>query len=118
MHFKVTATSAGNTDTLPKRVGVRAKEEPRSLNVRSVEKDIMTHHHMKIHRQKDGKVVGNEMIKGHKGGKSKGGKGGAQGKGKGKGKKGQPLNEITALPQEEWTSGSWEQWSDQLTPTM
>ena len=40
-HFKVTATSAENTETLPKSVGVRAKEGQRSLNARSVEKDIM-----------------------------------------------------------------------------
>ena len=63
--------------------------------MRSVEKDIMdnngheaTHHHTKIHKKEDGKVVEKEMAKEHNnGGKSKGGKGGTQGKGKGKGKK-------------------------------
>ena len=40
-------------------------------------------------------------------------KGGNQGKGKGKGKKGQRLSEITEPPEEHWTGGSWEQWSDQ-----
>ena len=40
-HSKVSATSAGNTDTLPKSVGVRSKEGQRSVNARSVDKDIM-----------------------------------------------------------------------------
>ena len=48
-----------------------------------------------------------------KGGKFKGGKGGNQGKGKGEGKKEQRLNEITEPPEEQWTGGSWEQWSEQ-----
>ena len=48
-----------------------------------------------------------------KGGKFKGGKGGNHGKGKGGGKKGQRLNEITEPPEEQWTGGSWEQWSEQ-----
>ena len=43
----------------------------------------------------------------------RGGKGGNQGQGKGKGKKGQRHNEITEPPEEQWTSGSWDQWSDQ-----
>ena len=32
---------------------------------------------------------------------------------KGRGKKGQRLNEITEPPEEQWTAGSWEQWSEQ-----
>ena len=58
---------------MPKCAGVRAKEGQRSLNVRSVEKDIMdnvghkaTHHHIKIHRKEDGKVVAKEMAKEHR----------------------------------------------------
>ena len=36
----------------------------------------------------------------------------AETKGKeGKGKKGQRLNEFTEPPEEQWTCGSWEQWS-------
>ena len=65
-HFKVTATSAENTDTLPKSVGVRAKEGQISLNARSVEKDIMDNHHTKIHKKEDGKVVEKEMAKEHR----------------------------------------------------
>ena len=43
MHFKVlAATRAENADTLPKSVGVRSKEEQRSLNVRSVVKTSCT----------------------------------------------------------------------------
>ena len=42
------------------------------------------------------------------------GKGGHQVKRKGKGKKGQRLNEITEPPQEQWTGGSWEQWSERF----
>ena len=48
-----------------------------------------------------------------KGGKFKGGEGGNRGKGKGRGKKGQRLNEITEPPEEQLTSGSWEQRPEQ-----
>ena len=41
MHFMENITSAGSTDTLRKNVGVRAMEEQRSLNVHSVERNIM-----------------------------------------------------------------------------
>ena len=67
------ATSAENTDTLPKSVGLRAKEEQRSLHVRSAEKDIMdnighesTHHPTKIHRKEDGKVIEMETAREHR----------------------------------------------------
>ena len=53
----------------------------------------------------------------HKGGTPKGGKGGTQGKGKVKGKKGQRLNELREPPEEQWASGSWEQWSEQFWRT-
>ena len=48
-----------------------------------------------------------------KGAKFKGGKGGNLGKGRGKGKKGRRLNEIKDRQEEQWTGGSWEQWSEQ-----
>ena len=44
-------------------------------------------------------------------------KGETQGKGKVIGKKGQRLNELRELPEEQWASGSWEQWSEQSWPT-
>ena len=70
-----------------------------------------THHPTKIHRKEDGEVVEKEMAKEHRRVASpKGGKGGALGKGQGEGKKGQH-------PQEQWTSGSWERWSDQSWQT-
>ena len=98
MHSKETATSAGNTDTLPKSVGVPSKEGQRSVNARSVDKDIMND-------------VGHEVTHQHTG------KGGTQGKGKVKGKKGRRLNELRELPEEQWASGSWEQWSEELWQT-
>ena len=56
------------------------------------------HHHTKTHRKEDGKVIEKETAREHRrGGKSKGGKGGTQGK------NGQRLNEITELPDEQWT---------------
>ena len=70
LHFKETATSAGNTDTLRKNVGVRAMERQRSLNVRNVERNIMdsvghgaTHHPIKTHRKEDGKVTEKETAR-------------------------------------------------------
>ena len=48
-----------------------------------------------------------------KGGKFEGGNGGNHGQGKGRGKKGQRLNEITEPPEEQWTGGPSEQWSEQ-----
>ena len=119
MHFKETVTSAGRTDTLRKNVRVRAMEEQKSLNVRSVERNIMdsvgygaTHHPTKIHRKEDGKETEKET---NGKGTQKGGqfKGGNHGKGKGGGKKGQRLNEITEKPEEQCTGGSWEQSSEQ-----
>ena len=120
MHFKETVTS-GSTDTLRKNVGVRAREEQRSLSVHNVERNIMdsvgygsTHHPTKIHGKEDGKVTkkkGNGK-RTQKGGKFRGGKGGNHVKGKGRGKKGQRLNEITEPPKEQWTGGSREQWPE------
>ena len=70
MHFKETATSAGNTDTLRKSVGVRAMEEQRSLNARNVERDFMdsvghgaTPLPIKTHRKEDGKVTEKETVR-------------------------------------------------------
>ena len=72
-HFKVLATSAENTDTLPRSVGVRSKEGHRSLIARSVEKDIMdtvgheaTRHPTESHRKEDGKVVETETAREHR----------------------------------------------------
>ena len=121
MHFKETATSAGNTDTVRKNVGVRALEGQRSLNVRNVERNIMDsvghgakHHPTQTHRKEDGKVTEKETAREpRKVESSKEEKGGNQGKGKGEGKKEQRLNEITEPPEEQWTGGSWEQWSEQ-----
>ena len=116
MHFKETAISAGNTDTLRWSVGIRAMEGQKTLNVRNVERNVMdsvghgaTHHPTKTLKQEDGKVTEKETAQ--KGGTVKGGKGGNQGNGKGKGKKGQRFNDITEPPEEQWTGGSWEQWS-------
>ena len=119
MHSKETVTSAGSTDTLRKNVGVRAMEGQRSLNVHNVERNIMdicgygaTHHPTKIHSKEDWKGDRKGKGKGtQKGGKFKGGQGGNHGKGRGK--KGQRLNEIAEPPEEQWTCGSWEQWSEQ-----
>ena len=72
---------------------------------------VAAHHLTKTHRKEDGKATEKENGKGT--GKLKGGKGGNQGKGKGEGKKGQRLNEITEPPEEQWTGGSWEEWSEQ-----
>ena len=98
-HFKVTATSPENTDTLRKSVGIRAMGGAEKPQCALCGKNIMdsvghgaARHPTKIHS------------------KSKGGRGGNQRKGKGKGKKGQRLNEITEPPEEQWTGGSWEQW--------
>ena len=70
MHFKETATSAGNTDTLRKNVGVRAREGQRSVSVHNVERNIMdsvghgaTHHPIKTHRKEDGKVTEKETAR-------------------------------------------------------
>ena len=70
MHFKETATSAGNTDTLRKNVGGRVLEGQRSLNVRNVERNIMdsvghgaAHHHTKTHRMEDGKATEKESAR-------------------------------------------------------
>ena len=70
MHFKETATSAGNTDTVRKNVGVRVLEEQRSLNVRNVERNIMdsvghgaAHHPTKTHRKEDGKATEKETAR-------------------------------------------------------
>ena len=108
MHVKETATSAGNTDTLRKNVGVQAMEGQRSLNVRNVERNIMDLQKAGWKGDRKGNGKGTQ-----KGGKFKGRKGGNHGKGRGKGKKGQRLNEITEPPEEQWTGGSWEQWSEQ-----
>ena len=96
----------------------------RSLNVHNVGRNIMdsvgygaTHHPTKIHRNDDGKVTEKETAREPKGGKFKGEEGGNHGKGKGGRKKGQRLNEITEPPEEQWTVGSWEQWSEQSWKT-
>ena len=120
MHFKETVTSTGSTDTLRKN-GVRAMEVQRSLNVHDVERNVMdsvgyganTSSHkdsQKGGRKGDRKGNGKRT---QKGGQFKGGKGGNHGKGKSRGKKGQCLNEIAEPPEEQWTGGSWEQWSEQ-----
>ena len=93
----------------------------RSLNVHNVERNIMdsvgygvTHHPTQIHRNEDGNVTEKEMRREPSRVQSpKGGKGGNQGTGKDKGKKGQRLNETTEHPEEQWTGGSWERWSEQ-----
>ena len=93
-------------------------EGQRSLNARSVEKDIMdsvgheaTHHLKNTHRKEDGKVIEKGMAMEHRRVASpKEEK--VEPKGKGKGKKGQRLNEITEPPEEQWSGGSWEQWPD------
>ena len=70
MHFQELATSARNTDTLRKNVGVRVLEEQRSLNVRSVKRNIMdsvghgaAHHPTKTHRKEDGKATEKETAR-------------------------------------------------------
>ena len=64
-----------------------------------------THHHTKIHRKDDGKVVEKEMAREPRGvASSKEEEGGTQGKRKGKRKKRQRLNEFTESPEEQWTS--------------
>ena len=94
-HFKVTATRPENTDTLPQSVGVRAKEGQGSLNVPSVEKDIMDsvghNHPTKIHRKEDGKVIEKEMAREH--------------------------TEGCKASRRIVESGSWAQWSDQSWQT-
>ena len=69
--FKASVTSAENTDTKPKSVGVRSKEGQTNLNARSVEKDIMdsfeheaAHLHQGSHRKVHGKVVEKETARG------------------------------------------------------
>ena len=102
MHFKVSATSAENTDTLPKNVGVRSKEEQRRFNARSVEKDCtdtvgheVTQQQQENHRKDDGKVVEKETAKEHRRVVSpKAEKVEPNGKGKGKGKKDQRIHEL------------------------
>ena len=120
MHFKVSATSAENTDTLPNNVGVRSKEGHRNPNARRAVKDCMdsvghevTHQQQENHRKEDGKVLEKVTVKEHrKGGKSKGGKGGKQWKGKGKGKE-RSTYPRTQPPEEQWSNGSGEQWPEQ-----
>ena len=60
----------------------------------------------------DGQVVEKATAREHRS-KSIRGKGGTQWKGKGKGKKDQRHNEFRELPEEQWSSGSWNQWSEQ-----
>ena len=71
--FQGNCHKCGNTDTLPQSVGVRAKEGQRSVNVRSVGKDIMesvrhkvSHHPTEIHRREDGKMMKKEMAREHR----------------------------------------------------
>ena len=114
-----------HTDTLPKSVGVRSKEEQRNINARNAEKDIMdnvgreaTHQQTESYRKEDGRWQKKETAREHRSVASpRAEKVEPKGKVKEKRKKGQRLNELREPPEEQWASGSWEQWSEQSWQT-
>ena len=82
-------------------------EGQRSLNVHNVERNIMDNvghgatHPTKSHRKEDGKETEKETAREPRKVESS------------KEEKTERLNEITEPPEEQWTGGSWEQWSEQ-----
>ena len=120
-----TATSAENTDTLPKSVGVRAEggaEKPQCAQCgKRHHGQCWPRSYTSSHKdsQKGWKGDRKGIGKGtQRSGKSKRRKGGTQGKGKGKGK-----NRTTSQRNHrtsrrtQWISGCWAQWSDQSWQT-
>ena len=94
-------------------------ERQRSLNVRNVERKITdsvgyvaTPHPTQTQRKEDGKVIEKETAReSRKVESSKEEK--AETKGKEKVEEGKDNVFITEPPEEQWTGGSWEQWSEQ-----
>ena len=122
-HIGSTSTEASQPLILPKSVAVRSKEGQKKPQCAQCGK----RHHGQRRTRSYTSTHRESLTGGWKGGRigdgkgtQKGGnprKGETQGKGKVKGKKGQRLNELREPPEEQWASGSWEQWSEQSWPT-